>query len=351
MIFSILGVLAATAAFGDTAGSTLTASPYGTTASGDTVMLYSLRSDAGLIVRITNYGGIITALHVPDRNGQTANVVLGKDSLAGYLKGSPYFGAIIGRYANRIAGARFVLDGTTCPLTANNGANTLHGGKKGFDKMVWKPEMISDHGRTALKLMSVSPDGDQGFPGNLTVTVTYELSGSQLSITYEAVTDKPTHVNLTNHSYFNLAGTGTILDHQLYLNASRYTPVNDQLVPIGKPLMVSGTPFDFSRPTAVGTMLGRVPGGYDHNFVLNKKPGAEALAARLSDPKSGRVMEVFTTEPGIQFYAGGCVKNQGLCLETQHFPDSPNRPDFPSTVLRPGEKYVSQTSLRFSVIK
>jgi aldose 1-epimerase len=347
MIFSLLGVLAATAAFGDTAGTTITALPYGTLANGDTVMLYTLRSDAGLIVKITNYGGIITELHVPDRLGKTANIVLGKDSLAGYLKGHPYFGAIIGRYANRIAGARFVLDGTTYPLTPNNGAHTLHGGKKGFDKMLWKPEMIADNGRAVLKLTHTSPDGDQGFPGNLGVTVTYELTGDRLSIVYEAVTDKATHLNLTNHSYFNLAGQGTMLNHDLYINASRYTPVDDKLIPVGDPLKVSGTSFDFTRPTAVGTMMGNVPGGYDHNFVLDKKPGEEALAARLFDPKSGRVMEIFTTEPGLQFYAGGCVKNQGLCLETQHFPDSPNRPDFPGTVLRPGEKFVSRTSLKF----
>lgn len=340
-------------------------SHFGMSPEGDSVKLYTLKNEKGIVVRITNYGGIVTEIHTPDREGKMANIVLGFDNLEQYLGEHPYFGALIGRYGNRIAGGSFELDGKTYALARNNGPNSLHGGIKGFDKVVWKTEVISCEERAALKMSYLSVDGEEGYPGNLQVTVTYELLMEQLLITYEAETDAPTVLNLTNHSYFNLAGLGTIEDHVLYINASRYTPVSDALIPTGELADVEGTPFDFRKPTVIGARINEVPGpepvGYDHNYVLDGKEGEKVLAAKLMDPKSGRILECYTTEPGLQFYSGNFldgsiesrgwtyVKHTGLCLETQHFPDSPNQPAFPSTVLRPGEKFASQTIYRFGL--
>ncbi|HDS06549.1 MAG TPA: galactose mutarotase [Bacteroides sp.] len=336
---------------------------FGITAEGDSVMLYTLKNEKDYVVKITNFGGIITEIHTPDREGQFGNIVLGFDNLDRYLAGHPNFGALIGRYGNRIADAKFTLDGVTYQLAANNGDNSLHGGVIGFDDVIWEPEVISCDERAALRLSYVSEDGEEGFPGTLTVHVTYELLMDQLLITYEATTDKATPVNLTNHSYFNLAGEGTILDHVLYINASRYTPVDNELIPTGEIAPVEGTAFDFRKPRVIGERIDEVPGGYDHNFVLDQAEGERTLAAKLMDPKTGRSLEVITTEPGVQFYTGNFldgslssgdftyVKHSGLCLETQHFPDSPNQPDFPSTILRPGETYSTQTIFKFGVEK
>ncbi|MFH0756007.1 MAG: aldose epimerase family protein [Bacteroidota bacterium] len=339
---------------------------FGTTPDGDSVSLFTLENEQGLIVRVTNYGGIITEIQTPDRDGKMGNIVLGFDNLDQYLAGHPYFGAIVGRYGNRIAKGRFTLDGETYRLAINNGANSLHGGIKGFDKVVWDAEVISCKERAALKLTYVSRDGEEGYPGTLTTSVTYELLMDKLFITYEAETDKATVLNLTNHTYFNLAGEGTILDHLLYINASRYTPVDDELIPTGQLANVEGTPFDFRKPWVIGERFmetGGENGGYDHNFVLDASAEENVVAAKVMDPASGRFLEMSTTEPGVQFYTGNFldgtlasngrtfIAHSGFCLETQHFPDSPNQPEFPSTVLRPGEKYSSRTSFRFGVEK
>jgi aldose 1-epimerase len=337
---------------------------FGFAPEGDSVMLFTLKNEKDYVIKIMNYGGIVTEIHTPDRDGKLGNIALGFDNLEQYLAGHPNFGALIGRFGNRIANAQFTLDGETYQLAANNGPNTLHGGIKGFDDVVWDPEVIACDERAALRLSYTSPDGEEGFPGTLKVVVTYELLMDQLFITYEAETDKATPVNLTNHTYFNLAGEGTILDHILYINASRYTPVNEVLIPVGELANVEGTPFDFRKPTPVGErfdQLGNDPVGYDHNFVLDGTAGEKVLAAKLMDPKSGRFVEVTTSEPGVQIYTGNFldgslksgdftyVQHSGLCLETQHFPDSPNQPDFPSTILRPGEKFASQTIFKFGV--
>lgn len=336
---------------------------FGTLPEGDTAMLFTLENDQGILVRITNYGGIITEIQAPDREGKPGNVVLGFDNLGNYVEGHPYFGAIIGRYGNRIAGARFNLEDEEYTLAANDGTHSLHGGVKGFDKVVWDPQLTSSGDHAALKLTYVSQDGEEGYPGTLSATVTYGLVGDSLVIDYEATTDKATVVNLTNHSYFNLAGTGTILDHVMYINASRYTPVNEQLIPTGELAYVEGTPFDFRKPRVIGERLqetGGDPIGYDHNFVLDRSGKGPSLAAKVMDPLSGRVLEVHTTEPGVQFYSGNFLDGSlvsgdrvyeqyaGFCLETQHFPDSPNQPEFPSTVLQPGETFRSQTIYRFT---
>jgi aldose 1-epimerase len=337
---------------------------FGMSPEGDSIMLYTLKNERDIIVTITNYGGIITGIYTPDKNGKSTNITLGFDKLEPYLAPHPHFGALVGRYANRIAGAGFDLDGVHYTLAANDGNNSLHGGLKGFDKKLWTPEVINCDERAALSLTYLSPDGEEGYPGNLKVTVTYELLMDQFYITYEAETDKATVLNLSNHTYFNLAGEGTILDHILYLNASRYTPVNDELIPTGELANVEGTPFDFRKPHVIGDRFDQVggnPAGYDHNFVIDGPEGEMKLAAKVMDPKSGRFLEVTTTQPGVQFYTGNFldgslssgdfrfVQHSGFCLETQHFPDSPNQPDFPSTVLRPGEKFVSQTIWRFGV--
>jgi aldose 1-epimerase len=343
-------------------------STYGVLADGTVVERYTLESD-DLAIGILTYGGIIDRIDVPDATGVRANVVLGYPDLAGYTRANkPYFGALIGRYANRIARGRFTLDGRVASLPINDPPNTLHGGTRGFDKAVWSVERATSH---SVCLRHTSPDGDQGFPGELDVRVTYALDGTDgLRITYEASADAPTVVNLTNHSYFNLAGeaAGDILGHLLQLNASRYTPVGPDFIPTGELASVAGTPFDFRTPTAIGArireghaqlVIGR---GYDHNWVLDRAPGPDlAHAAAAVDPTSGRRIDVSTTEPGVQFYSGnfldasetgsgGAIYRQsaGFALETQHFPDAPNLPSFPATVLRPGQRFESVTVFRFS---
>ena len=348
----------------------VTDQPFGRLPDGTEVRLYTLANAGGMRVAITNYGGIVTSLLAPDSAGRTADVVLGYDSLADYVRGSPYFGAIVGRYANRIARARFALDGTTYALAPNDHGNSLHGGVRGFDKVVWRAEPFSDSTRAGVRLRYASADGEEGYPGRLDVTVTYALTGSnELWIEYRATTDKPTVLNLSHHGYFNLAGhaAGDILGHELTLAAARFTPVDSLLIPTGELRDVAGTPLDFRTPVAIGARIGaddrqlRFGLGYDHNWVLDGPAGTLRLAARVRDPRSGRTMEVLTTEPGIQFYSGNFLDGSnvgkggapyrhraGFCLETQHFPDSPNHPDFPSTVLRPGDEYRSTTVYRFS---
>jgi aldose 1-epimerase len=343
---------------------------FGKTPEGVEVRLYTLQNPHGMRATITNYGGVVTSLVVPDRTGRPGDVVLGFDSLEGYLRGSPYFGAIVGRYANRIAGARFTLDGTTYRLAANDGANALHGGVRGFDKVVWEATPIGDSTRSGLRLHYVSADGEEGYPGRLDVTVTYEVTdANELRITYAATTDKATVLNLSHHGYFNLAGRAspTVLGHELLIAADRFTPVDASLIPTGALAPVEGTALDFRTATAIGARIDaadpqlRYGKGYDHNFVLRGPPGELRLAARLRDPQSGRIMEVLTTEPGIQFYSGNFLDGtligkggvpylhrSGLCLETQHFPDSPHHADFPTTVLRPGQTFRSETVYRFS---
>jgi aldose 1-epimerase len=342
--------------------------PFGKTPDGTPIDLYVLTNAKGMTAKIMTYGALLTELNVPDRDGKFADVVLGFDNLEGYIAGHPYFGATVGRVANRIAKGKFTLDGKEYKLATNNGPNALHGGVKGFDKVVWKGEQFAaSTGVPAVSFQYVSKDGEEGYPGTLTVTVLYTLSdNNELTIEYLAKTDKATPVNLTNHSYFNLAGQGSgdILAQELQLAASQYTPTDETLIPTGDIKSVVGTPLDFTKSTAIGKHIGEIkadPVGYDHNFVLGQKPGELALAARVKDPKSGRIMEVRTTEPGIQFYTGnfldgtnkgkgGAVykKHAAFCLETQHFPDSVNQPKFPSVILKPGEKYSSTTVYAFS---
>lgn len=348
--------------------------PFGQTPEGTPVDLYTLTNANGVEVRATTYGGIIVSLRVPDKDGQLEDIVLGYDALAGYLDETPYFGAIIGRYGNRIAKAQFTLDGETYQLAANNGPNHLHGGVKGFDKVVWQAEPFKNETGVGLAFTYTSPDGEEGYPGTLNAKVTYTLTDDdELIFDYEATTDKATPVNLTQHTYFNLAGNGEgdILDHALMIHADAFTPVDATLIPTGELRPVDGTPFDFRQPTPIGARIDedteqiRFGPGYDHNFVLKREDAAAdslVLAARVTEPKSGRVMEVYTTEPGLQFYSGNFLDGSitgkngvvyahrtGFCLETQHFPDSPNKPDFPSTILRPGETYRSRTIYKFSV--
>jgi aldose 1-epimerase len=338
--------------------------PFGTF-EGKTVTEYTLTNAHGMQVSVINYGGTITKIVTPDKNGAMEDVVTGFESLDGYLqKGDPYFGALIGRYGNRIASAKFTLDGKTYTLAGNNNGNSLHGGNKGYDKVYWNIEKQADS--NSLKLTYFSKDGEEGYPGNLDVIVIYTLGAdNSLKIDYTATADKVTPVNLTNHSYFNLSAgkDSTILNHQLELKADKYTPVNDALIPTGKIEDVNGGPMDFRTAKPIGKDIASVKGGYDHNWVLNKKLTTPELAAVLYDPGSGRLMEVYTTEPGIQFYSGNFldgtltntrsgqkyVKHAALCLETQHFPDSPNQPSFPNTILKPGETYKQITIYRFSV--
>jgi len=325
-----------------------------------------LTNPSGMVVKILNYGGTVTDILVPDKNGKQGNVVLGFDSLNGYLQtGNPYFGCLVGRYANRIANAKFILDGKEYKLAANNDGNSLHGGLKGFDKRVWKASDINTDSMASLKFTYDSKDGEEGYPGNLHAEVVYTLTKDNgLKIEYTATTDKATPVNLTNHCYFNLsAGTdSTILDHELMLRASQFTPVNDQLIPTGRIDSVKGNAMDFTAAKKIGKDIAQVAGGYDHNWVFQKPENRFDLVASLYHPPSGRYMEVRTTEPGIQFYSGNFldgtlkntrggakyVKHAGLCLETQHFPDSPNQPSFPNTILKPGETYQQITVYKFS---
>jgi aldose 1-epimerase len=338
---------------------------FGQTKEGTPVDLYTLTNGKGMTVKITNYGGIVTSIVVPDSAGNPGDVVLGFDSLSGYLKEHPFFGALVGRYGNRIAKGRFKLDGKEYKLATNNGPNHLHGGIKGFDKVVWQAEEVNNGQEPGLKLTYRSKDGEEGYPGNLSVTVVYTLTqNNELKIDYTATTDKATPVNLTNHSYFNLAAgkAENALQHQITINADRYTVVDASLIPTGELRQVKGTPFDFNTLHTIGERIGQVEGGYDHNFVLTATQGSSAPVVRVTEPTSGRVMEVYTDQPGIQFYSGNFldgsltgkggtkyVKHYGFCLETQHFPDSPNQPTFPSTILKPGETYHTTTAYKFSV--
>ena len=348
--------------------------PFGRTPDGQEVELYTLENRHGLRADISTYGGILVRLLTPDRQGRLADVVLGYNRLEDYIKDSPYFGAIIGRYGNRIAHGKFTLDGRTHELAKNNQPGgipcQLHGGKRGFDKVVWKAAPFMAPDGPGLKLSYLSKNGEEGYPGNLAVEVTYVLTEDDaLRIEYHATTDQATPVNLTNHSYFNLRGEGSgdILDHQLRIYADRYTPVNAGLIPTGELAPVAGTPFDFIQPHAIGERVGASHEqltfglGYDHNWVLRNQDGKLALAATVFEPTSGRQMEVWTVEPGLQFYCGNFLNGKntgksgkpypyrsGFCLETQHFPDSPNQPQFPNTILKPGETYRSTTVYRFS---
>ena len=338
---------------------------FGQLPDGTPVNIYTLTNRNGLRTRITTYGGTIVSLEVPDRSGRLADIVLGHDSLPGYLdrKTNPYFGTIVGRYANRIAKAAFTLDGVAYDLAKNDGENTLHGGLRGFDAAVWQAEPVKESGAIGLKLSHLSKDGDEGYPGNLSCTVVYLLTDQdELKISYEATTDKATPLNLTNHTYFNLAGQGEgdILAHELMLNADTYLPTTPQLIPTGEIAPVKGTPFDFTAPKAIGADIAKVKGGYDNCYIIRGGGGAPALAARVVEPTTGRVLEISTTEPAVQFYTGNFLdgtitgkagkvykQHYGFCLETQHYPDSPNHPEFPSAVLQPGQVFRSVTIHKF----
>jgi aldose 1-epimerase len=337
---------------------------------GTVIDLFTLTNAHGVSVRAITYGAILVSIKVPDRSGKLDDVVIGHDTLDGYLTRSRFFGAAVGRYGNRIGDARFTLDGREYTLAKNNGPNHLHGGLKGFDKVVWRGEARSDPRGSSVAFTRTSPDGEENYPGTLRATIAYTLTAdNELVIEYQATTDKATHVNLTNHSYFNLAGDGSgdVLAHRLTLKADRYTPVDAGQIPTGELASVEGTPFDFRKETPIGARIDasheqlRIGGGYDHNFVIARTGPGLALAARVVEPSSGRTLEVSTTEPGVQFYSGnrldGSITGKsghvyrartGFCLETQHFPDSPNKPQFPSTVLRPGGTYRSATVFKFS---
>ena len=335
-------------------------------ANGQPVDLYTLRNASGTVVTITNYGGIVTSFLAKDKKDSVASIVVGFDSIGPYLQSPPYFGSIIGRYGNRIGAGKFSIGDKNYTLATNNGANHLHGGVVGFDKVIWTAAPVVDS-IPSLTLSYLSKDGEEGYPGNLQVTVTYSLNDDNgLRIQYEATTDQPTPVNLTNHSYFNLTGDTkeTIFNHQLQLNADAYTPVDNGLIPTGEIRQVAGSPFDFRSPMAIGSRIDSVEGGYDHNYVLNNADGTLKKVAHLSEPVSGRFLEVWTTEPGIQFYSGNFLDGKfinhtgtpvqlhtALCLETQHFPDSPNKKEFPSTILEPGKKYVTETVYKVGVNK
>ena len=343
--------------------------PFGLAPDGARVNLYTLRNNKGAEVGICNYGGLVLFLKVPDRHGKFADVVLGYDNLPDYIKDTPYFGALIGRYGNRIAKGKFTLDGKEYTLAVNNGPNALHGGLKGFDKVVWEPRFLATHAGPSLELVYVSKDGEEGYPGTLSVKAIYTLTeDNALMLDYVATTDKDTVLNLTHHSYFNLAGKGDILNHQVMMPADKFTPVDVNLIPTGELKPVDGSPFDFRTPTAIGARIGqedeqlKFGGGYDHNWVINKPMGQLGLMARVYEPTSGRVMEVWSTDPGLQFYSGNFLdgKNKGkggwvykyrngFCMEPQHYPDSPNQPNFPSVVLKPGQTYRNTIIYKFSV--
>ncbi len=342
---------------------------FGNTTDGKAVELYTLTNSHGMEVRIMTYGGVIVSVKTPDKAGRLADIVLGYDTLTPYLSKNPYFGAIVGRYANRIGGARFTLDGKVYKLAANDGPNALHGGLKGFDKVVWQAESFQKGDAAGIILKYTSADGEEGYPGTVHVTVTYALNDKdEFHIDYQATTDKATPINLTNHTYFNLdgEGSGDVLGTEMMINAGHFTPVDSTLIPTGKIGSVTGTPLDFTKPTAIGARIDdkyeqlALGHGYDHNFVINRTGPGLALAARAYDPKSGRVLEVDTTEPGVQFYTGNFLnavngkhghvynKRDAFCLETQHYPDSPNKPEFPSAILRPGQTFHSTTIWKFS---
>lgn len=339
-------------------------SMFGTTPAGDTVHLYTCTNAQGLRMQVTNYGAIVVSIETPDRNGKLANITLGFPTLDGYLRRHPYFGSTVGRYCNRIARGKFTLEGKQYTLATNNDPNHLHGGKVGFDKVVWQAEPVQTTNQVGVKFTYVSRDGEEGYPGNLIAVAQYSLTNdNQWIAEFTATTDKATPVNLTNHNYWNLAGagSGTIFEHQLMLSADQYLPVDKTLIPTGKLASVQGTPLDFTTAKTLGRDLQKidaVPQGYDHCFVVRRSNGSLALAARATDPKSGRVMEVHTTQPGIQLYTGnflaggedegGASQYAGFCLETQHYPDSPNQADFPSTILRPGQTYHHTTVHKFS---
>jgi len=349
---------------------TVTKAPFGKTAEGQQVDIYMLTNSKGAEARIINYGGALVSLKVPDKNGKLGDVVLGYDSIGDYEQHRSYIGALIGRYGNRIAKGKFTLDGKEYTLAVNNGENHLHGGLKGFNRVVWTARPFADADGAHLELTYLSKDGEEGYPGNLNVTVVYTLTDkNELKIAYSATTDKTTIVNLTNHAYFNLAGAGSgdILNHVVTLNADRFTPTDSGSIPTGELRSVKGTPFDFTKPTTIGARINqedeqlKFGSGYDHNFVLNENGKQPSLAATVYEPTTGRMMEVYTTEPGIQFYTGnyldGAIKGKNsqdyprrsaFCLETQHFPDSPNKPSFPSVVLKPGGKFSSTTIYKFS---
>jgi aldose 1-epimerase len=353
------------------ASPSVTSKPFGTV-DGQPVELYTLRNEKGAEATITNFGGIVVSLTMPDKNGKMIDVVHGCDNVDSYAKVTPYFGALIGRYGNRIGKGVFTLDGKTYKLAGNDHGNHLHGGTKGFDKVIWKAKPVESKHGAALELHYLAKDGEEGYPGNLDVVATYTLTNhNELRLDFKATTDKATPVNLTQHSYFNLSGEGTILDHLLTINADKTTPVDSGLIPTGEIKSVEGTPFDFRKPTAIGariddpdTILQYGP-GYDHNWVVNqKKAGELGFQARVESPKSGIVLEVLSTEPAVQFYAGNFLdgtihgkhgqvyqKRSAFCLEPQHYPDSPNHPNFPNTILRPGEKYTNTIIYKFSVKK
>ena len=339
--------------------------PFGQTPDGMDVLIYTLTNSKGLRARITNFGATLVSMHVPDRDGNLVDITLGFDNLDQYVAPNAYFGCTVGRYANRIANATFTLDGTEYKLAANHGAHHLHGGEKGFDKAVWKTEeAVAAEDEAWVKMSYLSADGEEGYPGNLRCTVTYTLTNAdELRLSYKAETDKKTVVNLTNHSYWNLAGQGSgdILGHELLLNATKFTLIDTDLIPTGMIASVQDTPLDFTQPKKIGARMHQSGTGYDHNFVLTGDDGVLKPCAQVTEPKSGRVMEILTTEPGVQFYTanhldGALVgknghaydRHTGFCLETQHYPDSPNKPDFPSTVLNPGDRYTSTTVYKFS---
>ncbi len=368
----IAGVAASAAGFAGSAMAAVevTKKPWGKTPDGATVDLFTLRNARGAEATITTYGGIVVTLLMPDRNGKMGDVVLGYDNLQGYIDKTPYFGCLVGRYGNRIGNAQFTLDGTTYTLAKNDGPNSLHGGVKGFDKVVWSGRAVESKDGAALELTYLSKDGEEGFPGNLQVTAVYTLTNNnELKLDFSATTDKPTVCNLTHHSYFNLRGQGDgdILGHELMIHASRITPIDKTLITTGEYMPVEGTPFDFRKPTAIGSRINepdtqlQYGPGYDHNWVIDKPAGQLGVQATVYEASTGRVLDVLSDEPGLQFYSGnfldgtitgkgGVVYQQrtGFCLEPQHYPDSPNKPQFPSVVLSPGEVYQNTIIYRFS---
>jgi aldose 1-epimerase len=334
---------------------------FGQTRDGQRIHLYTCRNSSGMTLKLTNYGAIVVSVEVPDKMGNIENVTLGFPNLEGYVEHNPFFGATVGRFCNRIGGASFELDGRVYNLAANDGRNHLHGGRVGFDKVVWDAEPIQEDQSAGVRFTYLSPGGDEGYPGNLNVSATYLLTeDNELQIEFDATTDQATPVNLTNHAYWNLAGKGSILDHMMQIEADQYLVVDRELIPTGEIAEVAGTPLDFRTPHSIGSRIEDLKPmiGYDHCYVLRSGAEEMPLAARVAEPSSGRVMEVYTTQPGMQFYSGnflngsesmgGYDRYEGFCLETQHFPDSPNKPDFPSTILRPNEKYHEVTIYKFS---